>query len=144
MLDADLQISFIHSQSRKGIDRSGPPAHGLLNEEPKMTSTKNLIPRGWSEEDVELVRAAMARGDSASSISRQMRGRTRNAILGIAYRNGWTKGRIETTSRFTRAAPLRRSMIGIQHARDGAAPITLAGPVWSHPVSHPEMARAAA
>lgn len=98
-----------------------------------MTEPKSLTPRGWSEAEIEQVRAAIARGESASSIARQMRGRSRNAILGIAYRNGWTKGRVETTTRFTRAAPLRRSMIGIQHFRDGSAPITLAGPAWSHP-----------
>lgn len=99
-----------------------------------MTKTHH-IPRGWSEDEVEQVRAALARGETASSIARQLRGRSRNAILGIAYRNGWTKGRVAAAPRFVRAAPMRRSMIGIQHTFDGAAPITLAGPVWSHPSS---------
>lgn len=99
-----------------------------------MTKTHH-IPRGWSEHEVELVRAALARGETASSIARQLRGRSRNAILGLSYRNGWTKGRVASTPRFVRAAPVRRSMIGTQHSFDGSAPITLAGPVWSHPAN---------
>lgn len=105
-----------------------------------MTEPKTLTPRGWSEAEVEQVRAAIARGESASSIARWLRGRSRNAILGVAYRNGWTKGQVVAPKRFVRAAPLRRSMICTQHSFDGAAPITLAGPAWSHPKN----ARAAA
>lgn len=96
--------------------------------------------RPWAEEELQLVAACWARGESASEIASRLRGRTRSAIIGIVNRNHYK--RADKTARSAPVAPLRnparltatqRKSHLASYLATQAAPITLAGPSWSHP-----------
>jgi hypothetical protein len=94
-------------------------------------------PRGWTEEECLVVKAMVQRGMSATEISRQLRGRTRNAVLGLMHRNGWTKqGRAKLRSIHARPVPVKRALAAAQLTYDTSIEaITLAGPAWSWPAN---------
>ena len=99
-----------------------------------------IASRPWAEEELKLVAACWARGESASEIASRLRGRTRSAVIGIVNRNHYK--RADRAARSAPVAPLRNpARISPQHRKSAvasylatqAAPITLAGPAWSHP-----------
>lgn len=94
--------------------------------------------RPWAEEELQLVAACWARGESASDIASRLRGRTRSAVIGIVNRNHYKRGDsvaksapIHRVRRLT--SPLHRKSALASYLATQAAPITLAGPAWSHP-----------
>jgi hypothetical protein len=96
--------------------------------------------RPWTEEELQLVEACWARGESASEIASRLPGRTRSAIIGIVNRNHYK--RANKAARSAPVAPLRnparltatqRKSHIASYLATSAAPITLAGPAWSHP-----------
>lgn len=107
----------------------------------------DYTPRGWTEEEIVLVKAFAGQGMSAADIARKLHGRTRNAVLGVMHRNGWTKeGRAKLRVVHTvRAAPLKRAMACAQVSYETSInSVSLAGPSWSWPVNAAQSERAAA
>ena len=98
--------------------------------------------RGWTQEECLVVKAMVHKGLSASEIARQLPGRTRNSVLGLVHRNGWTKkGRAKASGLYAKPAPLKRALRAAQLSHDTAVEgVSLAGPAWSWPAN----ARAAA
>jgi len=101
-----------------------------------MTTRTKLRP--WGEEELQLVAACWARGESASDIALRLEGRSRCAIIGIITRNHYKRGAkvakdapVQQVRRLT--SPLHRKSAIASYLADHAAPITLAGPKWSHP-----------
>jgi len=101
--------------------------------------TTQTKPRPWAEEELQLVAACWARGESLSDIAGRLTGRSRNAVLGIITRRGFKRGDV---SALPASAPVRsvhrmdartRRMAVTNYLEAHAAPITLAGPAWSHP-----------
>jgi hypothetical protein len=96
-------------------------------------------PRGWTEDEIAKVREMAMRGMSAAAISMQMHGRTRNAVLGVMHRNGWSgPSRSEKLAAGNagvfRPTPAKRAMLSSQASH--AVPVrsvSLAGPAWSWP-----------
>lgn len=98
--------------------------------------------RPWAEEELQLVAACWARGESAGEISSRLPDRSRGAVIAVVHRNGFKRN--DEVARATAVAPLRTAArISPQHRKAALAsyqatqpaPITLAGPSWSHPVS---------
>ena len=103
----------------------------------------SYTPRGWTEEEIVLVKAFVAQGMSASDIARKLNGRTRNSVLGLMHRNGWTKeGRAKLRVVHTvRAAPIKRAMACAQISYETSIhSVSLAGPAWSWPANQSEAA----
>ena len=104
----------------------------------------NYIPRGWTEEEMLVVRTLAGRGMSASGIAMQLRGRTRNAVLGVMSRSGLTKdGRAKLRLVHShRAVPLKRALAAAQLSYEASVTaVSLAGPAWSWPANARETAR---
>ncbi len=96
-------------------------------------------PRFWSPEDLATVEACWARGESASEIASRLPGRSRNSIISIVNRYRYKRGGASDLKtlppaprRAKMAVHMRRSALSAYLATS-AAPITLAGPAWSHP-----------
>jgi hypothetical protein len=103
----------------------------------------DYTPRGWTEEEIVLVKAFAGQGMSAADIARKLNGRTRNAVLGVMHRNGWTKeGRAALRVVHTiRPVPLKRAMACAQLSYETSInSVSLAGPAWSWPSNQSEAA----
>ena len=100
-------------------------------------SNLQYTPRGWTEEEMLVVRTLAGRGMSASDIARQLRGRTRNAVLGVMNRNGLTKegrAKLRLVHSHGRSVPLKRAMAAAQLSYEASVTaVSLAGPAWSWP-----------
>jgi hypothetical protein len=125
-LTLNRKSAFFRSSHAKAQTKADPQ-HGLLIEEPNMTAT-NRTARPWMPEELETVRTRWAEGRSANEIAVLLRGRSRNCIIGIVHRRGYVRspdaGRVRIANR--RAVVVPTSL-------GEPAPITLAGPAWSHP-----------
>ena len=62
----------------------------------------------WSDDDKETVRALWQAGSAASQIAREFSGRTRNAVIGLVNRNGWSGGNPKPDTRYKKKALRRR------------------------------------
>lgn len=126
---------YLYDCHAKAQTEADIPAHGLLNEEPEMN---DQIQTAWTEAELTLVKTSWAAGQSATEIAIQLRDRSRSAVIGIVYRNNFKRapdaGRIVLVKHFERKAR-RRLLRFVSAVSLGAEPppITLAGPVWSHP-----------
>jgi hypothetical protein len=92
--------------------------------------------RPWTERELRVVRDCWAAGDSAGVIAQQLPGRTKSAIIGMANRQGWKRANGRRlpdhfVSRPRRAQAMLRQILTV--SANEAAPITLAGPLWSLP-----------
>lgn len=99
-----------------------------------------IASRPWAKEELQLVAACWARGESAGEISSRFPDRSRGAVLGVVMRNGYKRG--DEKAAALAAPPVRsvhrmdartRRMAVTNYLEAHAAPITLAGPSWSHP-----------
>jgi hypothetical protein len=100
--------------------------------EPGMTERNKPL---WTEEAIALVETCWANGESASEIARRVN-RTRCAVIGIINRRGFKRGGASANQtvaplRTLTSALHRRSAVA-SYLATSAAPITLAGPAWSH------------
>lgn len=102
--------------------------------------TTRTASRPWAEEELNLIASCWARGESASEIASRLRGRSRCAVIGKIQRNGYKRG--DEAAKAAPVAPLRtpvrisatqRKSHLASYLATQAAPITLAGPAWSHP-----------
>lgn len=122
--------------------------------------------RNWTPEQVRLVHDMWAVGESASDISQKLRGKTRDAVLGLIHRAGFKRRAEVTKQTQTRAPKLHvvsrgpgsrggpkpgrkpesvRKMIATKWALStDTAPISLPGPVWSLPANARHVERRAA
>lgn len=93
----------------------------------------------WSEPDLRIVEACWARGESASEIASRLRGRSRNSIISAVSRYRFKRCGDPALSSVpalpvpTRMARHHRKAHLASYLATQAAPITLAGPAWSHP-----------
>lgn len=98
-----------------------------------MTATNP--PRLWTEPEIETLRARWAAGDTCREIARLLPGRTRMAIAGMAQRmNLPVRREVHRTSPSGKRTLMRRRLVltGMRGFDYVPAPITLAGPAWSH------------
>ncbi len=141
-LDAIRELVFKFDRHAKAQTEADTPAHGLLNEEPEMIPQPNDPTRIWSEEELLIVRVCWARGESAREITSRLSGRSRSAVIGVVNRRRFKREDASVRNVDLPMAPRRTMMDAGQrrsamttYLRDHTAPITLAGPSWSHPAS---------
>jgi hypothetical protein len=102
-----------------------------------MNEPRQTAFRLWTEAEITIVRDAWAAGETAAEITLRLNGRSRCAIIGIVNRNRMKRGGGAPVARL----PVRRVIQSRSHLRSQIAsyyatqdaPITLAGPAWSHP-----------
>ena len=98
-----------------------------------MTATNP--PRLWTEPEIETLRVRWAAGDTCRQIAHLLPGRTRMAVAGMAQRlNLPIRGEVQRRKSGRWIMMARRVVARGVVIRDYVpAPITLAGPAWSHP-----------
>lgn len=106
-------------------------------------------PRGWTQDQVDLVRDLWSAGETAETISRTLRSKYRCAVLGIVSRYGFKRaegaGR-KTPAHFVSRKRQSRKVLRQAltcHEQRHAPPITLSGPAWSVPAGARHVGRAA-
>jgi hypothetical protein len=92
----------------------------------------------WTRAEQQIVTEGWAAGLTCPEIAERLPGRNRSAVLGAVHRLGLPKrlrGRTAGKARPLQATQIDRTRLpGFTTPRDWQpAPITLAGPPWSHP-----------
>jgi hypothetical protein len=91
-------------------------------------------PRLWTEAEIETLRAGWRTGLTCREIAAKLPGRGKSAVGGMAHRLGLTLRAPEKANGLALCAPRRVKAARTATVRDYVpAPISLAGPAWSHP-----------